>query len=185
MVEPFFRETRAVQPRTVFDDAPCLKFSVDGYSERSGHAVDMSPPPWGRVRWGQQTTARQVWDFVGLSCKVWFGRKSNGDFVRHPVLMSESEKAFLQEGREQRGGDRLLRAQREWFFRVPSLNLDFAGNYTVRQAAGYRLFCRSSRALASCSCCSGVMTLSRSPSSTSARLYRVRLMRWSVTRLCG
>ena len=90
MVEPFFRETRAVQPRTVFDDAPCLKFSVDGYSERSGHAVDMSPPPWGRVRWGQQTTARQVWDFVGLSCKLWFGRKSIlfwmpslRDFLRH------------------------------------------------------------------------------------------------------
>ena len=34
MAEPFFRETRAVQPRTVFGDAPCLKLSVDGYSVR-------------------------------------------------------------------------------------------------------------------------------------------------------
>ena len=26
--------------------------------------------------WRQQTTARQIWDFVGLPCKSWFGRKS-------------------------------------------------------------------------------------------------------------
>ena len=32
MAEPFFRETRAVQLRTVFGDAPCLKLSVDGYN---------------------------------------------------------------------------------------------------------------------------------------------------------
>ena len=31
MAKPFFRETRAVQKRTVFGDAPCLKLSVDGY----------------------------------------------------------------------------------------------------------------------------------------------------------
>ena len=29
-----------------------------------------------KLGWGQQTTARQVWDFVGLSYKLWFGRKS-------------------------------------------------------------------------------------------------------------
>ena len=31
MAKPFFRETRAVQPRIVFGDAPCLKLSMDGY----------------------------------------------------------------------------------------------------------------------------------------------------------
>jgi len=35
MAPPFFRETRAVQPRTVFGDTPCLKLSVDGYISRS------------------------------------------------------------------------------------------------------------------------------------------------------
>ena len=44
-----------------------------------------SLPLWGtgtahpqdeKVRVGQQTTARQVWNFVGLSYKLWFGRKS-------------------------------------------------------------------------------------------------------------
>ena len=29
--EPFFRETRAVQRRTAFSGAPCLKLSVYGY----------------------------------------------------------------------------------------------------------------------------------------------------------
>jgi len=32
MAPPFFRETRAVQPRTVSSDTPCLKLSVDGYT---------------------------------------------------------------------------------------------------------------------------------------------------------
>ena len=32
MAKPFFRETRAVQPRTVFSGAPCLKLSVDSYT---------------------------------------------------------------------------------------------------------------------------------------------------------
>jgi len=32
MAPPFFRGTRAVQKRTVFGDAPCLKLSVDGYN---------------------------------------------------------------------------------------------------------------------------------------------------------
>ena len=31
MAEPFFRETRVVQLRTIFGNAPCLKLSVDGY----------------------------------------------------------------------------------------------------------------------------------------------------------
>ena len=36
MAKPFFRETRAVQMRTVFGDAPCLKLSVDGYKSPNG-----------------------------------------------------------------------------------------------------------------------------------------------------
>ena len=35
-----------------------------------------SLPLWGGSGWRQQTTARQVWNFVGLPCKLWFGRKS-------------------------------------------------------------------------------------------------------------
>ena len=35
MAEPFFRETRVVQLRTVFGNAPCLKLSVDGYIKKS------------------------------------------------------------------------------------------------------------------------------------------------------
>ena len=38
MAKPFFRETRAVQLRTVFSGAPCLKLSVDDYMVRAGHA---------------------------------------------------------------------------------------------------------------------------------------------------
>ncbi|MFC2502872.1 MAG: alternative ribosome rescue factor ArfA [Cardiobacterium sp.] len=34
MAPPFFRGTRAVQMRTAFGDAPCLKLSVDGYKSR-------------------------------------------------------------------------------------------------------------------------------------------------------
>ena len=37
MAKPFFRETRAVQPRTVFSGAPCLKFSADDYNNRPKH----------------------------------------------------------------------------------------------------------------------------------------------------
>ena len=53
-------------------------------------ATNEFPPPVGgtgtahpqdeKVRVGQQTTARQVWDFVGLPFKLWFGRKSNNVF---------------------------------------------------------------------------------------------------------
>ena len=32
MAQPFFRETRAVQMRTAFGDAPCLKLSVYRYT---------------------------------------------------------------------------------------------------------------------------------------------------------
>ena len=36
------RETRAVQPRTVFGDAPCLKLSVDGYTFRGAGKVSVN-----------------------------------------------------------------------------------------------------------------------------------------------
>ena len=43
MAEPFFRETRAVQMRTVFSGAPCLRLSVYCYINQAVFKIEKTP----------------------------------------------------------------------------------------------------------------------------------------------
>ena len=70
MAEPFFRETRAVQKRTVFGDAPCLKLSVDGYTYSSPAFVYVS-------------TGRQY-------------RRGNGDGIKTAVMRKHNGKNRME-----------------------------------------------------------------------------------------
>ena len=60
----------------------CLQFKpAPSRASLCGRPPNYPLPRGGGSGWGQQTTARQVWNFVGLPCELWFGRKSSG-FLR-------------------------------------------------------------------------------------------------------